>query len=117
MFEILFIRDLKPTLNKQKDLIRCFKYFVHIASFYCFYFFISIVFSLVYFSAIFSYISTPPLPSTFILIMVSSRHRNLDNFIALTFITKVFKTKFLIRFWSVCTGFYAALNLSRLEFA
>ena len=28
--------------------------------------------------------------------MVSSRHRNVDYFIALTFITKVFKTKFFL---------------------
>ena len=41
MFEMLFIRDLKPTLNKQKDSIssKVFKYFVHIVSFYCFHFF------------------------------------------------------------------------------
>ena len=41
MFEMLFIRDLKLTLNKQKIQLprKCFEYFVHIASFYCFYFF------------------------------------------------------------------------------
>ena len=41
MFEMLFIRELKPTLNKQKDSIssKVFKYFVHIVSFYCFHFF------------------------------------------------------------------------------
>ena len=34
MFEMLFIRDLKPTLNKQKYSIAqsCFKIFVYMAS-------------------------------------------------------------------------------------
>ena len=44
MFVMLFIRDLKPTLNKQKDSIssKVFKYFVHIVLFYCLYLFISL---------------------------------------------------------------------------
>ena len=101
MFEMLFIRDLKPPLNKQKDSISSKLFqnilfislrFVILSFLLSFFILISIVFSLVYFKNNMCYfysvyISSFHCTQLYILIMMSRRRRNVD-FTTLIFITK-----------------------------